>query len=79
MGEATQINGLTLEPGRKVAVVYPTENLWHERILLKKTDRLTFEALTQEAATDTNVLWWILTPDGHVYPEELSAGAHSAS
>ena len=64
-----------LEPGRTILAEYLTDlGVQHARLILKKTTAATMEAITGEVATDDDSpIRWILTPDGDVYPEELSS------
>ncbi|CAK0833577.1 unnamed protein product, partial [Prorocentrum cordatum] len=60
-------SNLTL--GRPVAIRYPGEDLWHERILIGPGHR-------DAAGEVTN--WWIVTPDGDFYEEDISMEAQQA-
>ena len=46
-------------PGRAIGVWYSDDDVWHERLLLYPT------AIAG--------LWWIRTPDGDVYEEQVDA------
>ena len=68
-------DGGGLEPGRMVMVEYFDEpKLWMERILLREASPAVMLAVTGAAVENGGPLWWVLTPDGLVYPEELAVG-----
>eukprot|EP00972_Heterocapsa_arctica_P037832 5569122-Heterocapsa_arctica.AAC.1 len=57
-----------------VLVEYTTDaRVLHSRLILLETTAKTMTAVTgEEAADPASPIRWILTPDGDVYPEELS-------
>ncbi|CAK0823231.1 unnamed protein product [Prorocentrum cordatum] len=57
---------LVLYCGRIVTIRYPGEDLWHERVMMGP-------GLRDEAGVVTK--WWILTPDGDFYEEDISMKA----
>lgn len=61
-----------LEAGRKVFVQYAEDlPLWHARILLARAPvKIVNRVLDTDYKTDAE-FWWILTPDGDIYPEPL--------
>ncbi|CAK0825859.1 unnamed protein product, partial [Prorocentrum cordatum] len=70
---------ITLEAGRKVSLFYQPEPLpapppkWHERVLLEPGSEMAMQKCTGESLYNGGMVWWVLTPDGDVYPEELAA------
>ena len=65
-----------LESGRRVIVQYHDEmDRWHERVVLCRGSE---ESLRQTTGArpqgGTDSIWWVLTPDGDVYPEDLCEG-----
>ncbi|CAK0835808.1 unnamed protein product [Prorocentrum cordatum] len=56
----------SLFPGRIVAIGYPGEDLWHERVVMGP-------GLRDAAGVVAN--WWTLTPDGDLYEEDISMEA----
>ena len=50
-------------PGHRVLVWYSDDNVWHERVLLWPARTLTARPVRDR--------WQILTPDEHVYQEDL--------
>ena len=64
---------LDLKPGDVALVEYEGEALMHERLLLRRAAPDTFEAVMKEdpVVGDKKYLFWILTPTGDIYPEEL--------
>lgn len=49
-------------PGDNLAVFYSDDTVWHERITLWPVKR----------GTGSGFVWWIVTPDFDVYPEDLN-------
>ncbi|CAK0874147.1 unnamed protein product, partial [Prorocentrum cordatum] len=70
---------ITLEAGRKVSLFYQPDPLpapppkWHERVLLEPGSETAMQKCTGESLYNGGMVWWVLTPDGDVYPEELAA------
>ena len=51
-----------------------TSDGWHTRLLIARGTARSMAATTGESVVaDERMVWWILTPDGDLYPEELSA------
>lgn len=48
-------------PGDNLAVFYSDDTVWHERIVLWPAKR----------GTGSGHIWWVVTPDFDVYPEDL--------
>ena len=70
---------LVLECGRAVLVQYEGERHFHRRVLLCRGNKEAMKAITEEDTADANSymmtdpeIWWVLTPDNHIYPEEIS-------
>jgi hypothetical protein len=64
------------EVGRKVLVLYDTEDVWHERILLLRTTEEVMKKVTKASQLGSGAfVYWVLTPDGDIYPEELERPA----
>ena len=61
-----------LEPGLKVALAYRGEPEWHQRLLLTQGSPAAMMKLTGVTASTGERVWWVLTPDGDVYPEEIA-------
>ncbi|CAK0906068.1 unnamed protein product, partial [Prorocentrum cordatum] len=70
---------ITLEAGRKVSLFYQPDPLpapppkWRERVLLEPGSETAMQKCTGESLYNGGMVWWVLTPDGDVYPEELAA------
>ncbi len=70
---------ITLEAGRKVSLFYQPDPLpapppkWHERVLVEPGSETAMQKCTGESLYNGGMVWWVLTPDGDVYPEELAA------
>ena len=65
-----------LEAGRMVRVRYHDEpNLWMERMILCQSSPAMVLKVTEVVVPPGSSPWWILTPDGDVYPELLEASA----
>ena len=60
-----------LEAGLKVALAYRDELEWHQRLLIRRGTPATMLTETGVTAKDGERVWWVLTPDGDVYPEEI--------
>ena len=54
-----------------VALAYRGELEWHQRLLIRKGTPAAMEIETGVTANDGERVWWVLTPDGDVYPEEI--------
>ena len=62
-----------LRSGTKVLLLYQDEpNLWHEASILRKGSEASYRRIHGEDALASHWLWWILTADGDVYPQDLS-------
>ena len=64
-----------LEPGRKVFVRYLPRDGWHARLLLHPATKQTVEEVCEEeleATLEDKGGFWILTPDGDIYPEMIA-------
>lgn len=62
-----------VRPGRMILVEYEgDERLWHERMVVRATTPTIFGRVTGGPPTRATDLWWVLTPDGDLYPEEIS-------
>ncbi|CAK0908034.1 unnamed protein product, partial [Prorocentrum cordatum] len=65
--------------GRKVSLFYQPDPLpapppkWNERVLLEPASEMAMQKCTGESLYNGGMVWWVLTPDGDVYPEELAA------
>ncbi len=70
---------ILLEQGRKICLYYQSDpppappGPWHERILLEPGSEKAMTGCTGESLLNGGTVWWVLTPDGDVYPEELAA------
>ncbi|CAK0794405.1 unnamed protein product, partial [Prorocentrum cordatum] len=68
-----------VKAGRKVSLFYQPDPLpapppkWHERVLLEPGSETAMQKCTGESLYNGGMAWWVLTPDGDVYPEELAA------
>jgi hypothetical protein len=60
-----------LEASLKVALAYRDELEWHQRLLIRKGTPATMLIETGVTAKDGERVWWVLTPDGDVCPEEI--------
>ena len=66
----------TLRAGRKVLVQYADDlPLWHARVLLHPAPLEIAVKVLGSVDNNETEHWWVLTPDGDVYPEPLSVGA----
>ena len=71
--------GTTIEVGRKVLVRYYDEpKLWMERLVLHPSRPEKVLEVTGVTVPSDSSPWWILTPDGDVYPELLEVSADIA-
>eukprot|EP00959_Pyramimonas_sp_CCMP1952_P068319 1425905-Pyramimonas_sp.AAC.1 len=62
-----------LHVGQKVLLLYGDEpNLWHEASILRKSSETCYRRIHGEDPPVNSWLWWILTVDGDVYPQDLS-------
>ncbi|CAK0839103.1 unnamed protein product [Prorocentrum cordatum] len=62
-----------LHVGQKVLLLYGDEpNLWHEASILRKSSETCYRRIHGEDPSVNSWLWWILTVDGDVYPQDLS-------
>ena len=69
----------TYEPGAQVAVEYEDEpGTFHARLVLRAARPGALTAVMELNALDETKVYWILTPDGDIYPEELSVPPLSA-
>lgn len=62
-----------MEVGRKLLVFYKGENLWHEMILLAPGSAESLRTMMAERVRPGASVWWILSPDGDVYPMEINS------
>eukprot|EP00972_Heterocapsa_arctica_P104566 15411231-Heterocapsa_arctica.AAC.1 len=62
-----------LEAGRKILIRNPNDEEWHERILIRVGSPRSVLRVTGTAASPGVSHWWVLTPDGDVYPEGVGA------
>ena len=63
----------TFEPGRVVQVKYQGERLWHQRLLILPSTAIELTTITGEAVVaEEKDLWWALTPDRDLYPQQLA-------
>eukprot|EP00972_Heterocapsa_arctica_P031525 4643609-Heterocapsa_arctica.AAC.1 len=66
----------TLRAGRKVLVQYADDRpYWHARILLHPAPLEIATRVLGSIDDDETEHWWVLTPDGDVYPEPLAEKA----
>jgi hypothetical protein len=62
-----------LEAGRVVRLHY-RDGEWHERLLLRSTTGEIMEKqIGERPAGKQASVWWVVTPDGDVFPEEVAA------
>jgi hypothetical protein len=62
-----------LEAGRVVRLHY-RDGEWHERLLLRSTTVEVMEKqIGERPAGRPPSVWWVVTPDGDVFPEEVAA------
>eukprot|EP00971_Amphidinium_carterae_P344407 6484807-Amphidinium_carterae.1 len=67
---------MALEVGLTCLIVYEEhEEIAHQRVLLKRVTPAMFAYITGEAARGGQNLFWVMTPDGDVYPEEIAIPA----
>ena len=61
------------EPGAIVAVEYDGEpGVFHARLILRAATPGALRAVMEMDAIEEAAVFWILTPDGDIYPEELN-------
>lgn len=60
---------LLLQPGETLAAFYSDDTVWHERVLLWPA----------KGGTGSGFVWWVVTPDFDVYPEDLGNPAEGPS
>eukprot|EP00971_Amphidinium_carterae_P335509 6471406-Amphidinium_carterae.3 len=67
---------MALSVGQTCLIVYDGyEEIAHQRILLKRVTPAMFAYVTGEASMGDQNLFWVMTPDGDVYPEEIAIPA----
>ena len=68
------VAGLEDQSGDLMYVLYEDEpHMWHQRVLLRPGSSKSMLAVTGERVVRSpSSIWWVLTPDGDVYPEELA-------
>ena len=59
-----------LSEGQKIAIQYIGEPLWHERLLIHRASQEVAKSL-HDFEADFSTAWWVITPDGDIYPEPL--------
>lgn len=62
-----------MEVGRQLLVLYEGQSLWHEMILLAPGSVQSLRTMMAEQVRPGASVWWILSPDGDVYPTEISS------
>ena len=63
---------LGLEAGRLIYVEYEDEvGFFHARLILMKTSAGMMMKVTGESCRNPDAVFWVLTPDGDIYPEEI--------